>query len=187
MVPLLARADSLYVFFRHGEKPDNDSGQLTCKGLNRALKLPTVLLSRYGTPDKLYTSAPYQDKTGSSLRPLLTIAPVAIQLSKPVILKYHADQTRKLINALLKKDHAAVTYISWEHKNLVIAARRLVAKTGGDSTRIPFWQTDDFDTLYVIRLDDDHRFKSFTQESEGLNGVSEHCQPPMPADLRLAQ
>ena len=179
--PLFAQAEKTYVFFRHGEKPDNNSGQLTCKGLNRALNLPPVLLSRYGEPDKLYTSAPYQDKTGSSLRPLLTMTPVAIRVSKPIILRYHADQTRKLTNALLKEDKAEVTYIAWEHKNLVIAARRLVAKAGGDSTKVPFWIPTDFDTIYVVRLDDENHFKSFTLESEGLNGVSAQCPTTMGA------
>lgn len=183
--PLAAQADSLYVFFRHGEKPDNNSGQLTCKGLNRALSLPPILFSRYGEPDRLYTSAPYQDKTGSSLRPLLTMTPVAIQTSKPIILNYHADQTRKLTNALLRENKPRVTYIAWEHKNLVIAARRLVAKAGGDSTKIPFWNSEDFDTIYVIRLDDQHHFKSFTRESEGLNTVSDQCPPSMTAGLEL--
>ena len=58
LTPLFASADSTYVFFRHGEKPDNESGQLTCKGLNRALSLPSVLLGRYGPPDALYATAP---------------------------------------------------------------------------------------------------------------------------------
>ncbi len=62
LIPLKASADSTFVFFRHGEKPDNASGQLTCKGLNRALKLPRVLLSRYGNPDALYASAPKRIK-----------------------------------------------------------------------------------------------------------------------------
>lgn len=186
LVPLLARADSLYVFFRHGEKPDNDSGQLTCKGLNRALNLPRVLISRFGAPDTLYSSAPYQDKTGSSLRPLMTMVPVAIQLSKPVILKYHAVQTGKLTNALLKENASPVTYIAWEYKNLVAATRRLVSKTGGDPSQIPFWSSDDFDSLYVIRLDDRHHFKSFIHETEGLNGVSDRCPPQMTGQHMLS-
>jgi hypothetical protein len=39
-------AQETLIFVRHGEKPANDSGQLTCKGLNRALALPDVLLDR---------------------------------------------------------------------------------------------------------------------------------------------
>jgi hypothetical protein len=38
------------VLIRHGEKPDSGLGQLTCKGLNRALALPALLIGRYGKP-----------------------------------------------------------------------------------------------------------------------------------------
>ena len=35
------------VAIRHGEKPPNGLGNLNCRGLNRALALPNVLLSMY--------------------------------------------------------------------------------------------------------------------------------------------
>jgi len=175
MTPLMAMADSTYVFFRHGEKPDNTSGQLTCKGLNRALRLPSVLLSRYGTPDALYASAPKEKKLGSSLRPLTTITPLAIQVSKPVVLRFHADQTDQLVTDLLAEKNSALTFLSWEHKNLVTAARTLVTETGGDAAQVPAWPSADFDSIYVVQLDAQQRFKSFARESEGLNGVADAC------------
>jgi len=175
MTPLMAMADSTYVFFRHGEKPDNTSGQLTCKGLNRALSLPSVLLSRYGTPDALYASAPKEKKLGSSLRPLTTITPLAIQVSKPVVLRFHADQTDQLVTDLLAEKNSALTFLSWEHKNLVTAARTLVTETGGDAAQVPAWPSADFDSIYVVQLDAQQRFKSFARESEGLNGVADAC------------
>ncbi|WP_158150848.1 histidine phosphatase family protein [Pantoea ananatis] len=175
LVPLSAEADSTYVFFRHGEKPDNASGQLTCKGLNRALKLPAVLLSRYGNPDALYASAPKEDKTGSSLRPLSTLIPLAVQVSRPVILRFHADKPRKLVSDLLNEKRVPLTMIAWEHKNLFIAARTLVEKTGGDAGLVPDWPSADFDSIYVVKIDDRQHFKSFTQDAEGLNDVSSQC------------
>lgn len=175
MAPLTAQADNAYVFVRHGEKPTNDSGQLTCKGLNRALSLPVVLLSRYGVPGALYASAPKEEKDGSSLRPLTTITPLAIQLSKPVVLRFHASQTSELVTALLAGRDTPLTFISWEHKNLVIAARDLVIRTGGDAKQVPAWPSADFDSVYVVRLDAQQRFKSFTRDAEGLNGVSTRC------------
>lgn len=36
---LMAYSEQTLVFIRHGEKPDNDSGQLSCQGLNRALAI----------------------------------------------------------------------------------------------------------------------------------------------------
>jgi hypothetical protein len=175
MTPLFASADSTYVFFRHGEKPDNDSGQLTCKGLNRALSLPSVLLGRYGTPDALYASAPKEKKLGSSLRPLTTLTPLAIQISKPIDLRFHADQTDKLVTELLAMKPVPLTFLSWEHKNLVTAAKALVKNSGGDAALVPAWPSADFDSVYVVKLDDQQHFKSFARESEGLNGVAEQC------------
>jgi hypothetical protein len=36
------------VCVRHGEKPPGSFGQLTCRGLNRSLALPDVLLKKFG-------------------------------------------------------------------------------------------------------------------------------------------
>ncbi len=179
ITPLFASADSTYVFFRHGEKPDNESGQLTCKGLNRALSLPSVLLARYGTPDALYASAPKEKKLGSSLRPLTTITPLAIQVSKPVDLRFHASQTDKLVTELLAEKPVPLTFLSWEHKNLVTAAKALVKNSGGDASQVPTWPSADFDSIYVVKLDAQQHFKSFTHESEGLNGVADRCSGAM--------
>nr|WP_252988423.1 hypothetical protein [Pantoea stewartii] len=68
-----------------------------------------------------------------------------------------------------------LTFISWEHKNLVTAARRLVEKTGGDAGQVPDWSATDFDSVYVVKIDDNQHFKSFKQDAEGLNGVSSDC------------
>ena len=42
-------AQETIVAIRHAEKPSTSLGQLTCKGLNRALALPKVLIPRYGS------------------------------------------------------------------------------------------------------------------------------------------
>ncbi|CAM4126169.1 hypothetical protein LEJE111609_06790 [Lelliottia jeotgali] len=62
------------------------------------------------------------------------------------------------------------------HKNLVVAAKGLVKQTGGDPEQIPSWPGQDFDSLYIVRLNDHGRFESFNKETEGLNGVSDRCQ-----------
>jgi len=48
------------VCIRHGEKPPAGLGQLTCQGLNRALRLPQVLLTKYGKPDFIFAPDPNQ-------------------------------------------------------------------------------------------------------------------------------
>ncbi|SUJ35385.1 Uncharacterised protein [Serratia marcescens] len=171
------QAETTVVFLRHGEKTEAPTGQLTCKGFNRALALPSVLLTRFGQPDAIYAAAPKQNKTGSSLRPLSTILPTAIRAEHPVILKYHATETDGLVSDLLSTSNRKQwVFVSWEHKNLVVAAKTLVNRTGGDPQQIPSWPGHDFDSLYIVKLNDQGRFVSFSEESEGLNEVSDRCQ-----------
>ncbi|MGK2893084.1 histidine phosphatase family protein [Klebsiella michiganensis] len=177
LTTFIARAETTVVFLRHGEKPEAPTGQLTCKGFNRALALPSVLLTRFGMPDAIYASAPKENKTGSSLRPLTTILPTAIQAEHPVVLKYHATETDGLVSDLLSTSNRQQrVFVSWEHKNLVVAAKALVKQTGGDPQQIPAWPGQDFDSLYIVRLNDRGQFESFNKETEGLNGVSVRCQ-----------
>ncbi|MGK2895282.1 hypothetical protein [Klebsiella michiganensis] len=94
----IARAETTVVFLRHGEKPEAPTGQIICRGFNRALALPALLLARFGMPDAIYASVPKENKPCSSLCPLTTILPTAIQAERPVILKYHATQTDGLVS-----------------------------------------------------------------------------------------
>ncbi len=83
-------AQETIVAIRHAEKPATSLGQLTCKGLNRALALPKVLVPRYGKPDRIYAPDPgtrigqQGNLSYSYVRPLMTIEPIAIQLEMPV-------------------------------------------------------------------------------------------------------
>ena len=77
------------VFLRHGEKPDKEFGQLNCQGLNRALALPRLLISKFGKPDYIFAPAPYRRSVPGGnefnyVRPLATIEPTAIELGMPV-------------------------------------------------------------------------------------------------------
>ncbi len=85
-----AHAQETIVAIRHAEKPPASLGQLTCKGLNRALALPKVLIPRYWKPDRIYAPDPgtrigrLGNLDYSYVRPLMTIEPTAIQLGMPV-------------------------------------------------------------------------------------------------------
>lgn len=177
MASCTSLANQTIVFIRHGEKPDNDSGQLTCKGLNRALAIPGVLLAHYGKPDALFASAPDEAVTGSSLRPLTTITPLAIRLSMPINIQYHARDVKPLARALLKENRP-LTLVSWEHVNLVRVAKTVVLKAGGDPSIVPdSWPEHDFDSIYVLTIDRDvtpYRI-TFRHQQEDLNGVADQC------------
>ncbi len=169
------QAQSTYVFFRHGEKQLNFSGQLSCQGLNRSLQLPPLLLSRFGQPDYLYASAPIEEKDGSSVRALATMMPLAVVTSEKIILRFHAKETDKLVAALLATGEGKTSFIAWEHNNLVTAVQTLIRLSGGDPSQVPDIAPLDYDALYIVTLDSQGKFISFRHTSEGLNGLSTHC------------
>ncbi|NWA22396.1 histidine phosphatase family protein [Serratia liquefaciens] len=167
-------AQETLIFVRHGEKPANDSGQLTCKGLNRALALPDVLLDRYGKPDFIFAAGPKENKTGSSLRALSTIMPTAIRVGLPIGIQFHADDIAGLQQELLSdKYQNSRIFIAWEHKNLDKAVKNIVAARGGDASLVPEWPGSDFDSIFVVTLDQGK--VSFRQEREGLTQLAESC------------
>ncbi|CAI2016622.1 histidine phosphatase family protein [Serratia proteamaculans] len=169
-----ALAQETLIFVRHGEKPANSSGQLTCKGLNRALALPDILLSRYGKPDFIFAAGPKENKAGSSLRALSTIMPTAVRVGLPIGIQFHADDIAGLQQELLSdKYQNARIFIAWEHKNLDKAVKNIVAARGGDANSVPNWPGSDFDSVFVVTLDQGK--VSFRQESEGLTALAETC------------
>ncbi|MBT0333402.1 histidine phosphatase family protein [Morganella morganii subsp. morganii] len=168
------------VFLRHGEKPDNDSGQLTGKGLNRALALADLLIARYGKADALYAAAPKQSKLGNSLRSLQTITPVAVRLSLPVHLEFHAKETKALRDALLDKAHHGHTvFVVWEHDNLIKVVRDILKQTGGDYSDMPAWPRDDFDSLWILTItrSQTETTVTFSQEKQGLDNLDSYFPP----------
>jgi hypothetical protein len=77
------------VLLRHGEKPPGGLGQLNCRGLNRALALPTVIAKQFGKPDAIFAPDPAETKLDAGqpydyVRPLATIEPTAIAFGLPV-------------------------------------------------------------------------------------------------------
>jgi hypothetical protein len=181
--PLTASAQQTIVFFRHGEKPSAGLGQLTCQGLNRALALPSVLLSRYGTPDYLYAPNPegkITDSTGSYyyVRPLATIEPTAIQAVRSVNSHYWFNDIPGIESVLIRSSKAHTTiFVVWEHEYLVQIVQDLMNKYGGGAA-VPPWNTGDFDTLYIVHVNynaDGTISASFQTGSEGLNNQPTSC------------
>ncbi|MGA9615628.1 MAG: histidine phosphatase family protein [Serratia proteamaculans] len=169
-----ALAQETLIFVRHGEKPANSSGQLTCKGLNRALALPDILLSRYGKPDFIFAAGPKENKLGSSLRALSTIMPTAVRVGLPIGIQFHADDIAGLQQELLSdKYQNSRIFIAWEHKNLDKAVKNIVAARGGDANSVLKWPGSDFDSVFVVTLDQGKA--SFRQESEGLTALADTC------------
>ena len=171
------------VFVRHGEKPPEGFGQLNCQGLNRALALPAVIAAKYGKPDAIYAPDPGEKKDDHGhawnyVRPLATIEPTAIQFGMPVQTPYGRSQTAALARTLVAPEWRGRTaLIAWEHHDIERMVRKIVAAHGGNATDVPTWPGDDFDSIYVVRIDwsaDEPRV-TFSHDREGLDGRSTDC------------
>lgn len=172
------------VFIRHGEKPPDDLGQLTCKGLNRALALPAVLTSKFGKPDYIFAPSPegkiHKETSGGFyyVRPLATIEPTAIRLGMPVNTAFRYDAIAQLQLELTEKRYQkALIFVVWEHFELAKIARRLVEQFGEDPTQVPAWQAQDFDSIYVLRITNRGGASKiyFTHDHEGLDNLNVDC------------
>jgi hypothetical protein len=178
-----ARAEQTIVFLRHGEKPSGGYGQLTCQGFNRAMALPAVLLAKFGTPKYLYAPNPaykISDAAGNFYydRPLATLEPLAVKLTKDIWSKYAYSDITALQNSLITptKDNTT-TVVAWEHLYLQKAVQSIMNRYGGGVT-VPAWASTDYDSLYIVRLtyrSDGTILATFQQDREGLDGQPTGC------------
>jgi hypothetical protein len=170
------------VCIRHGEKPPDGLGQLNCRGLNRALALPKVLLGKFATPQFVFASNPSEKSEGGKydyVRPLMTIEPTAIRCGLSVNTDIGAKEISVLETELQKTPYRnATVYIAWEHSLLDTFAQNMLKNHGGDATKVPTWPSGDFDTIFVIKItrDQAHESVAFTIDHEGLNSsLSDDC------------
>ena len=171
------------VFMRHGEKPAAGLGQLDCQGLNRALGLTWVLISRYGEAGFVFAPDPSKQiedhgKRYNYVRPLATIEPTAIKLGRPVDTRFGYRDVEALQRELLQPTYRdALVFVAWEHRMLVEAVRGLIAKGGGDPLSVPDWSESDFDSLYVLTLtrQEGKLSATFSRQQQGLNGRATSC------------
>jgi hypothetical protein len=166
------------LFIRHGEKPIDGLGQLSCKGINRSLFLPNVILNKFGTPDLLVAPNPVIQKEDRGifynyLRPLATLEPLAIKTSQNIDLSCGYNDIDCIANLLLEnKYNDKVVLVVWEHHNIDDIIKK-IASNKGVTLNIPNWESDDFDTIYVIKLG--KNFINFNVDIEGLNQQNADC------------
>lgn len=172
------------VCLRHGEKPKGGLGQLTCRGLNRALALPDVLLGKYGTPQFVFAPNPTQkvDPGGYYyVRPLVTIEPTAIRLGMPINTEFGYREIHGLENELDKPQYRSATvFVAWEHILLDQFVQNLVKDHGGNPTQVPPWPGNDYDTIFLVKITHSGKDTSvtFTIDHENLNNLSDNCPQP---------
>jgi hypothetical protein len=175
------------VFLRHGEKPAAGLGQLSPKGLNRAIALSKVLPGKFGRPDFLFAPDPAKEKKDGGkaycyVRPLLTIEPTAVALEMPVDTVFGYSETDQLTKELSDPKYAhSVVFVAWEHTMAKDAAVALVRQFGGDATSVPAWPSKDYDSLYVVRITrapGAAGTAAFQLDHEGLDGQSASMPSP---------
>ena len=172
------------LFIRHAEKSPDGYGQLSCKGLNRALRLGARLAERYGRIDAVFAPDPSRQKPDGALsydyvRPLATVEPSAIRFGLPVHAAIGYNETDKLVAALMVPDfHAATVLVAWEHHEMNAMVPTLVAMLGGDRRQVPEWQSRDFDGVWRVTIIRDGAAKptvAFAAERQGLDGQPDAC------------
>jgi hypothetical protein len=170
------------VCIRHGEKPPGGLGQLNCRGLNRSLALPDVLLAKYGKPQFIFAPNPMHKVDGNPgyyyVRPLETIEPTAIRCGLPVNTAYGYDEIKGLEKELNKPKYAKATvFVAWEHGLLDEFAKHMVKDNGGDVKEVPGWPGKEYDLIFVFKITRQPGKETFAfiQDHEGLNGLIDKC------------
>ena len=71
----------------------------------------------------------------------------------------------------------AIVFVAWEHKYLDDFVKDTVKSSGGDASKVPRWQGNDFDSIFVVRLVHNKRGTTvtFTHDTEGLDHLSTDC------------
>jgi hypothetical protein len=209
-----ALADETIVFIRHAEKPgaaghcdksmdprkleDSTSGlgQLSCRGLNRALRLPRVIEAKVGRPGAIFApnpadQKPDQNDDGNSVRaglydyvrPLATIEPTAISYQLPVNARIGFSNVGALSATLMEGSyHDVVVIVAWEHTIInEVECELLTSKRckweNERSGEVAKWESCDFDRMDVIKIDWSKAKPemTFRQDTEGLNGQPDAC------------
>ncbi len=177
------QADTTIVIVRHGEKPPQGLGQLTCQGLNRSLALAPLLLSRYGKPTAVYAPNPAIQKMDHGVpyayvRPLATIQPLAIRVGLPVNVEWGMTEIEPLAARILASP-SGTHMVAWEHHLAVSLAKHLVTRLEGNPDEVPKWADDDFDSIFVIRISAPGKVV-FSRERQGLDNLPDSCGEGMP-------
>jgi hypothetical protein len=151
--------DLRIIIMRHAEKPDNGDN-LSCKGFNRAMMLPGVLVKRFGVPAYVYVPSPSTGKATKSGRMLQTVWPMATKYNLTVNSKFDVEDTKALAKNISAKNGTVL--VVWEHN----AIRKIISALGVKGGKLK-WQGDDYDSLWIVTL---HNGKAtLSQTTQGIN------------------
>ena len=153
-----AQAPLTVIIIRHAEKPEKGDN-LSCKGLNRAMQLPGVLIKQFGVPNYAYVPAPSVGKATKSGRMMQTIWPLAVKYNLTVNSKYDVKQTSALAKNILKR--TGTVLVVWEHNNIADIAAAL-----GAPAQSLNWPGNDYDSIWKVTVKDSKA--TLTKSKENL-------------------
>ena len=163
--------DVTVLIIRHAEKPDQGNG-LSPRGEQRAQAYasyfdPFQLDATALMPQRLIATS----DSKASMRPRLTLTPLAARLQLPIEQPWADDQVDDLAKELRKKNEAPVVLIAWHHGHIV----KLIEALGGDAKQLlgrKTWPADVYNWVVVLHFDDQGRLSESTSRL-----VQEHLLP----------
>ncbi len=143
------------VIIRHGEKPESGDN-LDCQGLNRALRLPSVLHAKFGLPAHIYVPTMGIGKSASHARMFETIVPFAVKYDLPINSEFEVDDYAGIAARVRSK--SGTVLLVWQHESIPpLAAQFGLADP-------PKWKKRDFDSIWVITFPNGRASLSIDQE-----------------------
>ena len=172
-----ASAQSTVYIIRHGEKTFH-AGCLDIQGQERANNLQNVFtgLGNLSKPTAIFANKyNYQPECE---RCWLTVQAIAQNLSLPVNFEHgympSVGGNKKAAEAIIKSAQTEpVILVSWEHYNIQFLAEAL----GVPKHRVPTWKGTDFDSVYVLELDDAGALVGFSITAQNHAPKSTTCPP----------
>jgi len=138
----LAQGKLRLVIIRHGEKLAKQDN-LSCTGLNRSLKLITVLNKKIGVPEYIYVPSVGNGPSTTHSRMFQTITPFAANYSLSINSSFKSTDYNGIVKDL-KHKQGTVLFV-WEHESIAGLAKALGIK--GSQLN---WKDSDFDSIWII-------------------------------------
>lgn len=135
-------ADLKIVFIRHAEKPLKGDN-LNCQGINRSLKLPAVITTKFGVPDKIFVPGLGLGEATRHSRMFQTVVPLAAKYNLTVNSSRIEKDSLGLAADL--KSRTGVILVVWEHGGIPPIVRSLGVKQ--DNLK---WPDDDYDSIWIV-------------------------------------
>lgn len=132
------------VIIRHGEKPEKGKN-LNCQGLNRSLKLPAVLYSKFGIPGNIYVPSLDNDVSTGHARMFQTVIPFAAKYNLKINTRYAETDTAALAKDI--KSKKGFVLVVWQHSTIPSIVRAL-----GVQGFNMHWSDNDYDSIWIINF-----------------------------------